>query len=283
MDVLMPEQDGFAACAAIRATNPGRHTPILMMTGLDDVDAIRSAVEAGATDFATKPIEGTLLGFRAGYLIRAGRTFESLQRSQEENLALLQALTEKNAELERSNEALWDKATHDGLTGVYNYRYLEEALSLEVVRSARSRHPFSVVMMDLDSFKKLNDAHGHQVGDSVLRGVAEILLARLRKSDLVARYGGEEFVALLPETTADDGLKVAEELRAAIAGHRFPDAEGRPRVVATASFGVSMFPDDGTEPSILVRKADQALYAAKEAGRNCVRPACNPGGHAPPR
>jgi len=273
LDVLMPEMDGFAACAAIRSLPGGELVPVLMMTGLDDVDSIRQAYLSGATDFTSKPIHGTILGHRARYLIRAGKAFGDLHRAETENRALLQALSRKNEELERFNESLWDQATRDGLTGLYNYRYFQEALSREIARSSRHGKPLSLILLDVDSFKKYNDEHGHQMGDDVLRGIGEILLRRVRKSDVAARYGGEEFVVLLPEVGREYGTQIAEALREAIAVHPFHGRETQPRGVLTASFGMAVYPEDGTELTSLIREADRAMYRAKHAGGNRVHPA----------
>ncbi|MGE5663926.1 MAG: diguanylate cyclase [Deltaproteobacteria bacterium] len=272
MDVLMPVMDGFAACAAIRTLPGGELAPILMMTGLDDIESVRKAYEAGATDFTTKPIKGTLLGHRATYLIRAGRAFAGLQKAEAENRALLEELSRKNDELERFNEVLWDRATRDGLTGLYNYRYLQEALNREIARSSRQGTPLSVIVLDLDSFKKYNDAHGHQMGDVALRSIGEILRSRVRKSDIVARYGGEEFVVLLPEVGREQGLQIAQGLRETIAAHPFAGRETQPLGAVTASLGLAVYPDDGADPASLIRRADQAMYRAKEAGGNRVHP-----------
>jgi diguanylate cyclase (GGDEF)-like protein len=273
LDVLMPEMDGFAACAAIRALPGGEVVPVLMMTGLDDVESIREAYLAGATDFTTKPIHGTILGHRATYLIRAGKAFADLHRAEAENRTLLQALSRKNEELVRFNEALWDQATRDGLTGLYNYRYFQEALSREIARSTRHGKTLSLILLDLDSFKKYNDEHGHQMGDDVLRGIGEILLHRIRQTDVAARYGGEEFVVLLPEVDREHGMQVAETLRETIAGHPFPGRESQPMGAITASFGMAVFPEDGTDFLSLFRQADRAMYRAKQAGGNRVHPA----------
>jgi diguanylate cyclase (GGDEF)-like protein len=273
MDVLMPEMDGFAACAAIRSLPGGGSVPILMLTGLDDVESIRKAYLVGATDFTTKPIHATVLGYRANYLIRAGRAFGDLHQAEAENRALLQALSRKNEELKRFNKALLDQATHDGLTGLYNYRYFQEALSREIARSTRHGKSFSLILLDVDSFKRYNDKNGHQLGDDALRIIGEILLQRIRKSDIAARYGGDEFVVLLPEVGREHGMQIAEALREAIAGHPFHGRKTQPRGSVTASFGMAVYPEDGPDHSSLFREADRTMYLAKEAGGNCVYPA----------
>jgi len=270
MDVMMPEMDGFAACAAIRDLPGGDRAPILMMTALNDVDSIRKAYRAGATDFASKPINGTALGFRVGYLIRASRVLDDLHRAERRNQALVDMLRLKNVELEKLNEVLKEQATRDGLTGLYNHRFFQEALAREIFRSTRYGHPFSLIFLDVDSFKRYNDTHGHQRGDAVLRDIGQILAQRVRKSDIVARYGGEEFVVLLPEIHRDGAMKIAEALRETIADYPFPGRETQPLGRITASFGVSGYPEDGEDSSSLLQRADGALYQGKKAGRNCV-------------
>ena len=149
-----------------------------------------------------------------------------------------------------------------GLTGIFNRRYMETRITEEIERSKRYETDFSVVMVDVDRFKLLNDEFGHLLGDEVLRQVSSLLSERLRKSDVVCRYGGEEFVALLPQTTTDQAVLVAEKLRLAISEWNFP---GVPRPV-TISAGVSTFPEHAATRDELLHAADSALYSAKQSG-----------------
>ena len=151
-------------------------------------------------------------------------------------------------------------AASDGLTGVANRRTFDEALAREVARAERTGEPLSVVLLDVDHFKRINDTHGHQAGDDVLRHVGAALRAGARQADLPARYGGEEFAVILPGATAEEGLRAAERLRAAM-------ARGAP-VAFTASAGVASLPRSATTGADLVAAADQALYAAKAGGRD---------------
>ncbi len=154
----------------------------------------------------------------------------------------------------------------DGLTGIFNRRYLETRITEEIERSKRYDTDLSVVMVDVDRFKLLNDEFGHLLGDEVLRQVSSLLSERLRKSDVVCRYGGEEFVALLPQTSTEQALLAAQKLRYAIAEWEFP---GVPRPV-TISAGVATFPEHATTRDELLHAADGALYTAKQSGRNRV-------------
>jgi diguanylate cyclase (GGDEF)-like protein len=169
-----------------------------------------------------------------------------------------------------SNIALQEKlrtqSLRDPLTGLYNRRYMEDALDRYVSLAERTGGATSVVMIDLDNFKKLNDANGHAKGDAVLRDVAAQLVGGLRPSDVVSRYGGEELLVILPGCNLDDARTKAEMLRQRVEG--LSDVHG---IAISASFGVASVPETATSPADIIPRADAALYAAKEAGRNCVR------------
>ena len=157
----------------------------------------------------------------------------------------------------------------DGLTGIHNRRFFEMRIVEELERAARFGGRMSVIMVDIDHFKRLNDEFGHLLGDEVLRNVSTILKQQLRKMDMVCRYGGEEFAVVVPETTGENALTVAEKLRRQVETHHFP---GVPRPV-TISCGVADYPVHGLSRDEVVAAADAALYAAKQAGRNRVMPA----------
>jgi diguanylate cyclase (GGDEF)-like protein len=154
----------------------------------------------------------------------------------------------------------------DGLTSIYNRRYFEMRVVEEMERASRYTGQMAVIMVDIDHFKKLNDEFGHLLGDEVLRQMSAIFTQQLRKADVVCRYGGEEFAILVPETTGENAMGVAEKLRRVVESWPFP---GVPRPV-TISAGVADYPENGTTRDELMRAADEALYAAKQAGRNRV-------------
>lgn len=160
-------------------------------------------------------------------------------------------------------------ANLDALTGVHNRRWLAETFPRAMARCARDGHPSCLVMADVDHFKRYNDAHGHLVGDKVLRRVADLLAESLRTDDLIARYGGEEFAILLPNTGLEAGCAIAERLREKVAGMQVTRAEGGPVEPVTISCGVAALLSDCDLES-LVARADEALYRAKEQGRNRV-------------
>lgn len=165
-------------------------------------------------------------------------------------------------------ERLRDQSTHDALTGLFNRRYLEETLGRELLSAERHGHPVSLIMGDLDHFKAINDRHGHLAGDQVLRVFGALLKQHARGSDIYCRYGGEEFLLVLPLMAQDSAVERAEQLRGALAAEPIP--YGTSPIEVTASFGVATFPGDGRTGDALIAAADNALYAAKEAGRNRV-------------
>lgn len=186
-------------------------------------------------------------------------------------LAMAAANSRLQAQLDESGRlqaALEELAVRDGLTGLYNRRYLDETLEREVSRARRDGSPLSLIMIDIDHFKRVNDVYGHQAGDLVLRALGRLLADEVRAQDLPCRYGGEEFLVLLPGMPLDAASARAEEWRREVEdiSVRFGSFDLR----VTASFGVAAYPDHAKTPDELIRCADRALYAAKEAGRNRV-------------
>ncbi len=176
--------------------------------------------------------------------------------------------------IESDAQALEQLATHDGLTGLYNHRTFYTFLEEEVARAKRYRHPLSLLMIDIDHFKQVNDTHGHQAGDAILRGLSERLAEHVRDVDRVFRYGGEEVTAILPDT--DAAFDLAERLRAAVEATPFITGTGK-AIGITVSIGTASFPSHADTAQALVSAADTALYAAKRAGRNQVCRFENPG------
>lgn len=183
---------------------------------------------------------------------------------------LASAFNTMAAELEKTHQALRETSIRDSLTGLYNRREFDRLLRDELKRCNRYRHPLSLLMLDLDHFKAINDGHGHPVGDTVLREVAHIIKHEVRDSEeMVARYGGEEFVVIMPETDKLGAAVLAERIRAAVAAYTFSGDESHPLNVAV-SIGLAGFPNDADSSEKLIAAADHALYAAKRAGRNRV-------------
>ena len=172
-------------------------------------------------------------------------------------------------ELTQSNHRLKDQVMHDGLTGLHNRRYLEESLGREESRARRSGRSLSVMMIDIDDFKRFNDTSGHAAGDAVLRAMGEYLLMAARGEDIVCRYGGEEFVLVMSQAPQDTVLSRAENLRKGVQllGIEY---EGRLVGPITVSVGIGIFPDHGDSVQAVLRAADAAMYEAKQLGRNRV-------------
>jgi diguanylate cyclase (GGDEF)-like protein len=193
----------------------------------------------------------------------AGRTFDERELEIVQLFANLAAIAIRNA---RSYKEMEVQASTDGLTGLFNHRRFQEALTLEVARAERYDAEFCLLMMDLDRFKSVNDTVGHQRGDDVLRDVADVLRHCSRESDFAARYGGEEFAMILPHADVDEARRVAERIRGQVADLSAIE----PGVSVTISVGIASFPHDAAETDVILGAADAALLCAKVRGRNCV-------------
>jgi two-component system, cell cycle response regulator len=239
------------------------HETLLVSKFDAEEDLGLAALLPGAQNLVMSPLnaEGRAVGLLiCEHGMRSGSRIERRVVSMLERLVSQSALALQNAWL---LEMLGRYASTDGLTGIANRRSFEEALGRDVSKAIRTDGQLSLVMLDIDHFKQLNDVHGHVVGDRVLRRVAEILDREARGSDMVARYGGEEFVMIISGLGEADAVAAAERLRTAIE----LDAN-EPRV--TASFGVATYPDDSMDGSSLLESADTALYSSKREGRNRV-------------
>ena len=220
---------------------------VVLVDSASDVAAAVDALEHGAHDVLREDAPPGEIVARVGAARRAGEMQEQL-------------LTR-----EHDLEAM---AYYDELTGVANRRFAVRQLHALVSRARRHDHELSVVLLDADRFKSLNDRHGHGAGDDVLRGLADRLRSRVREEDVVARFGGEEFLVILPDTGASGAATAAEDLREAVAAQPFP--VGRIALPLTVSVGWATWRGEPLER--LIARADRGLYAAKEAGRDCVRP-----------
>jgi diguanylate cyclase (GGDEF)-like protein len=177
-------------------------------------------------------------------------------------------LISTQAAISIENARLFELATTDGLTRLYVNRYFQLFFDNEIHRSSRHKKRFSIIMMDIDNFKSFNDTYGHQMGDKVLKTLADATKKICRAEDILARYGGEEFVILLPEASSQQALVVAEKIRACVARLEIPHGRGTMRV--TASLGVSEYPRHGEDKESLIHCADTALYTSKHRGKNRV-------------
>lgn len=199
---------------------------------------------------------------------RARGVREQLRQRESELRVANAALGERVAEVERLGEELAALANRDPLTDLFNRRYFQETIARETARCRRLSAPMSLVLLDIDHFKAINDRFGHAMGDDVIRRLGALLAESVRQEDVACRIGGEEFALLMPAMPRDAAIQRADAVRARFARLRF-EAETGP-ITATLSAGIATFPTDGDSPDALMREADRALYAAKHAGRNAV-------------
>ncbi len=283
-DIRMSGMSGLDLLKKIKRLNPEAN--VIIMTSHGTMDVAINAIKGGAYDFLTKPFED--LELVTNVAKRAMQNFELIRereklvetlKSRNEALANLnkafRALTvtlkNKNQALENLNNAFKALAIRDQLTGLFNRRYFDEAIVTEVTRATRYGRNLSIIFLDVDFFKKYNDQFGHQHGDMVLKKISQIVKDNVREIDVATRYGGEEFVIILPETPKEDAYTVAEKIRRAVESHATDSVSGQTTATITISAGVATLGSDGSTPSELIAKADQAVYQAKSHGRNAVR------------
>lgn len=248
-DMVMPGADGFVLLRHVLDDPRTASIPVIVLTGHENLEMKIRALESGAADYLTKP-------FHDAELLARVRVHANLKRLRDE--------------LEEANAQLSNLVLRDPLTGLANRRQWDRRLADEWERSRRHRRPLSVVMADLDHFKRINDEHGHAAGDLVLQAVADLLSYGVRGPDTVARLGGEEFGILLPETGDDEAAAAAERLRQAVADL---ELAGLPDLDVRLSLGVASVDGDTPRPADaddLVAAADRALYRAKRQGRDRV-------------
>ncbi len=268
-DWMMPRMDGVELCRALRCIQSGQQIYFLLLTGRDQEDQIVAAYDAGVDDYVTKPFNPRILLAR----LRPGQRMSELRR----NLDLERQNSDNQVrQLGDLNRDLTKASKTDPLTGLGNRRQAWEHLTEGWQASTRGSTSFSVMMIDVDRFKLVNDEHGHEVGDIVLTEVAQILSSHTRKGEEVARLGGEEFLIICPNTTAQQAFVGAERLRKAVESHviQAPGSEIR----TTVSIGVAERTTGMQSLDALLKAADEAVYVAKSAGRNEVRIAKGPAG-----
>ncbi len=242
LDVMMPGMDGYEVCRRLKSDRATRDIPVIFVTAHTDEAAETLGLELGAVDFISKPI----------------------------NPKIVRARVKTHLTLKAQSDLLRQWVYIDGLTGVFNRRHFDERLEAEWGRAVRGGTALSVIMLDVDFFKRYNDRYGHQAGDDCLRQIAAVLKSGLRRSaDLVARYGGEEFVCLLPDTDLTGAMSLAQRLGQEVFARRIEHADSSAAAVVTVSLGVcSRRSGDSGSAAALLREADAQLYLAKTRGRH---------------
>jgi two-component system cell cycle response regulator len=243
--------DALRLCSQVRSLDRTRNLPILAITEPDNNARMLRGLEIGVNDFLIRPIDKNELLARARSQVRKRRYTERLRDNVQASIEM---------------------AITDALTSLFNRRYMESHLGTLIEQAAARGKPLSTLVIDIDYFKAINDTHGHDAGDDVLRDFALRIKRSIRGIDLACRYGGEEFVIVMPETDMAVAAMVAERLRRRIAAEPFPIQEGASAIPVTISIGIAALRGDDDTAAALLKRADQALYRAKRDGRNRVVP-----------
>jgi len=252
LDWMMPNLDGPELCRRIRSSPRLAGTYVILVTARDSHEDLVSGLDAGADDYMVKPLNMAELQARVKVGVRVAK--------------LQQNLTQNNKDLRSTRDHLALLASTDVLTGVYTRRWWFDLAAKEFSRGRRYGRTFSLLMLDLDWFKQINDTFGHETGDRMLNQFGEMLRVTCRQSDLIGRIGGEEFAVLVPETSAEAAQNLATRLTENCRSILIPAEAGDAR--CSCSVGVTEVRADDERLDAVLTRADQALYAAKRAGRN---------------
>jgi diguanylate cyclase (GGDEF)-like protein len=270
LDILMPGLDGFETCNRLKADVATKDIPVIFMTALASTEDKVKGFAVGAVDYVTKPIQREELLARITTHLRIQALTRQLQLQNQQLQQQAWELRQAQASAEAAYRELQRLANLDSLTQVANRRRFDEYLNLEWRRMLREQSPLSLILCDIDYFKRYNDCYGHQAGDNCLKQIAQAIDCTLnRPGDLVARYGGEEFAIILPNTPATGAAQIAEMILAAIAQLQIPHAQSKVSAYVTVCLGVSsQIVQPNLQPHTLIAAADRALYTAKKQGRD---------------
>ncbi len=240
LDIMMPQMDGFEVCRRLKADPMTKDIPVIFVTAKTDEESIEKAYDVGGSDYITKPFLPKELLARVKKELRIIELIEKLNK----------------------------QATTDPLTGVYNRRFFMDSCQKNIALAKRKKEPLSILMIDIDHFKQINDTYGHAIGDEVIQKLSSIMQESQRKSDVIARYGGEEFLILLPDTPYESAKEVAQKLRKKVE-ESFVETHNDEKIRFSVSIGVATINKEDSCQK-LMHNADKALYQAKESGRNRV-------------
>ena len=245
LDLILPNKNGFEVCSYLKEMESTQNIQIVAITGLSDLDSKLKGIELGVDDYLIKPVNMHILRTRVKSLVKKKALLDNLCDRYE--MAVNSAITDK-------------------LTGLYNRRYFDHFLDLEIKRSLRQKSHLALLMIDIDNFKKVNDTFGHLFGDKLLNKMGDLLKTETRDTDIVARYGGEEFAIVMSNTGLKEALQIAERIRQSIQAYSF-DIKN---CSTTVSIGIAMYPLDANSFNELIEKSDNSLYKAKHDGKNRV-------------
>lgn len=265
LDIHLPGKNGIEGCRELKQIRQFQDVPVIIISGLDQLDNLESAFAAGAIDYLTKPTNRLELKVRVSSALKLKGEIDWRKVRERE-------LLEMTARLEEVNRELRYRSTRDGLTGVANRYAGDDFLSREWLRAIREQKEFSVIMIDIDFFKLYNDSHGHLAGDECLKKVAAALQRGIhRPADLLIRYGGEEFMALLPDTGREGALSVAMTMKEMVALTQLQHGSSLVSPYVSISIGIATVrPGEAMPAERLIAAADLALYRAKQEGRNRI-------------
>lgn len=249
VSLSMDDSDGLRLCSQVRSLDKTRHLPILVLIEPGDDARLLRGLDIGVNDYLVRPIDPSEMLARVRTQIRRKRYSDHLRTRLEQRV---------------------EQALIDPLTGLHNRRFLESHMQSQIDDALKREKPFSILLLDIDYFKSVNDTYGHDAGDAVLREFALRLRRGVRGIDLSARPGGEEFVVIMPNTSAQQALHVAERLRRSIEIDPFRIGRGTQAIKVTASVGIAALENLGDTVATILKRADQALYTAKRSGRNRV-------------
>ncbi len=245
LDLILPKKNGFEVCSTLKEIESTQNIQIVAITGLSDLDSKIKGIQLGVDDYLVKPVNMHVLRTRVKSLVKKKALLDNLCDRYE--MAVHSAITDK-------------------ITGLYNRRYFDHFLDLEVKRSSRQNASLALLMIDIDNFKQINDTSGHLFGDKILNKLGELLKTKIRETDLAARYGGEEFAIVLSNTCLKEAVEIGERIRQSIQEYSFETEN----FSTTVSIGIAVYPLDANSLNELIEKSDNSLYKAKRDGKNRV-------------